>query len=142
MVRPRHLRQYTCLSVLIPFVRFVLGIATMVFFRCSMIGLFDPEHRRGKSIKWGLVSYTVVMFSILTVITAMSFNIFSITFIDNRQFSGVEGLIPPGPLGYSRSIAPMAIAFLPDAMTVFNNWLADGLLVSSLFDPAFTHPGV
>ena len=93
----------------------------------SMYGLFDPEHRRGKSIKWGLVSYTVVMFSILTVITAMSFNIFSITFIDNRQFSGVEGLIPPGPLGYSRSIAPMAIAFLPDAMTVFNNWLADGL---------------
>ena len=57
----------------------------MVFFRC-MTGLFDPELNRGKRVKWGLVSYTVVMFSILTVITAMNFNLFYITFIDNRQF--------------------------------------------------------
>ena len=113
----------------------------MVFIRC-MTGLFDPEHHRGKRVKWGLVSYTVAMFSILTVTTAMNFNLFSITFIDNRQFPGVEGLISPGPFGYVKSIAPMPIAFLPDAMTIFNNWLADGLLVSSPFDPAFAHPGV
>ena len=101
----------------------------MVFFRC-MTGLFDPELNRGKRVKWGLVSYTVVMFSILTVITAMNFNLFYITFIDNRQFPGIVDSIAPGPLGYNAYIAPMAISFLPDAMTVFNNWLADGLLVS------------
>ena len=117
--------------MLISFVRFVLGIATMVFFRC-MTGLFDPEHRRGERVKWGLVSYTAAMFSLLTVLTATNFDVFSISYIDNRQFPG-------GPGAYMAFVLPTTLNPVPDAMAVFSNWLADGLLVSSLLDPAFTH---
>ena len=140
-VRPRHPHLPARLSVLISFGRLVLGIATVVFFRC-MTGLFDPAHRRGERVKWGLVSYTTAMFSILTVLIAISSNIVSIMFIDSRQFPGVVGLVPPGPYGYLLYISPMAISALPDAMVILNNWLADGLLVSSLFEPASTHPAV
>ena len=82
------------------------------------------------------------MFSLLTVLIAMSSSVLSISFINNRQFSGVVDLIAPGPFGYELFISPMAISFIPNAMVILNNWLADGLLVSSLFDPAFTHPPV
>ena len=109
----------------------------MVAFQC-MIGLFNPIHRRGERVKWGLVSYVTAMFSLLTALTAMTSTVFSVSYINNRQFAGVVGLLPPGPFGYTSSISPMAIKFLPDAMAIMNNWLADGLLVSSLFDPAFT----
>ena len=140
-VRPRHPHLPARLSVLISFGRLVLGIATVVFFRC-MTGLFDPAHRRGERVKWGLVSYTTAMFSILTVLIVISSDILSIMFIDSRQFPGVVGLVPPGPYGYLLYISPMAISALPDAMVILNNWLADGLLVSSLFEPASTHPTV
>ena len=138
--RRPHLRA-RLISVLILFFLLVPGIAIMVFFRC-ITGLFDPEHRRGQRVKWGLVSYTMVMFSILTALTAMSSVTLSISFIDNRQFTGVEGVVPPGPFGYVLFISPMAISFLTNAMAILNNWLADGLLVSSLFDHALTHPCV
>ena len=70
----------------------------MVFLQC-MAGLFDPVHRRGEPVKWGLVSYTVVMFSIITMITVMNFVIQSISYVDNRKFPGVEDLVPAGPTG-------------------------------------------
>ena len=120
--------------MLISFVRFVLGIATMVFFRC-MSGLFDPVHRRGERVKWGLVSYTAAMFSLLTVLTATNFDVFSISYIDNRQF-------PSGPSAYMAFVLPTTLNPVPDAMAIFSNWLADGLLVSSLLDPAFTYLSV
>ena len=107
-----------------------------------MVHTCNPIHRSGERIKWGLVSYVTVMFSLLTALTAMSSTVFSISYINNRQFTGVGGLLPPGPFGYLSSISPMAITFLPDVMAIMNNWLADGLLVSPLFDPAFILPGV
>ena len=113
----------------------------MVFLQC-MAGLFDPVHRRGEPVKWGLVSYTVVMFSIITVITVMNFVIQSISYVDNRKFPGVEDLVPAGPYGYLCSVLPFTLNPVPDSMSVVNGWLADGLLVSSLFDPAFAHPSV
>ena len=106
----------------------------MVFSRC-MAGLFDPVHRRGERVKWGIVSYTVVMFSLATALIATNFAAFSVSYIDNRQFPG-------GPAAYEALVLPTTLAPVADAMAIVSNWLADGLLVSSLFDHALTRPGV
>ena len=121
---------------------FVLGITIVVFFQC-MAALFDPVHRRGERIKWGLVSYITIMFSLATVQTTLTLDIQSISYIDKREFPGVEDLqIPPGPFGYEAIISAEAITIVPSVAPILNNWLADGLLVSSQFDVAFTRPDV
>jgi hypothetical protein len=103
-----------------------------------MIALFNPVHRRGEGIKWGLVSYTVVMFSFATVLTAMQFNIQSLSFIDYRGSADLGGGVTPAPLGYW---FPNVLATIPNVMFASSNWLADGLLVSSLFEAEFIRPG-
>ena len=94
-----------------------------------MAALLDPVHRKGRT-KWGLVSYTVVMFSLVTVLTAMFAHIQSISYIDNRDFPGIEGVVPPGPLGYKTTLFPSALGIIPNVTFNLSNWLADGLLVS------------
>jgi len=105
----------------------------VLFFNC-MIALFNPANRRGQGIKWGLVSYTVVMFSLATVFTGIRVHILSISYIDNRNFVG-------GPNQYELAVAYKAMAVIPRAAQRLNNWLADGLLVGSSFDAAATRPG-
>ena len=117
------------------------GIVVVLFFKC-MVALFNPDHRRGEPVKWGLVSYTVVMFLLVTVETTMNLDVQSLSYINNREFPGFEGLIPPGPYGYQLSISPEAISIVPNVMFLLNNWLADGLLVGLPLDVAFTYPGV
>jgi hypothetical protein len=107
-----------------------------------MTALFNPVRRRGEDIKWGLISYTAVTFSFATVCTAMQLNDQSFSFIDNREFPGIEGVLPPGSLGYQSFIYSEVLTIIPTLMFVLNNWLADGFLVSSLFDAAFAHLGV
>ena len=99
-----------------------------------MAALFSPVHRRGECVKWGLVSYTVAMFSFATVLTAMKLDIISVSYIDNRKFPGIDGLLSPGPFAYQEFISPDALSIVPYAMFVLCNWLADGFLVSSLSD--------
>ena len=94
-----------------------------------MIGLLNPVNRRREAIKWELVSYTVVMFVVATVLTGMGLNLGSISFIDNREFPGVEGVVAPGPLGYQVLINSSALRIVPSFMFLLNYWLADGLLV-------------
>jgi len=120
---------------------FLLGIVIVVFFQC-MAGLFHPANRRGEGVKWGLVSYTLAMFLFVTVYTAMNLNIESISYIDNREFPGVEGVLPPGPLGYRSFIYSKALSIAPNFMFFLNNWLADAFLVSCLFHTAFSRPSV
>ena len=120
--------------MLTSFVRFIIGIVIIVFFKC-MAALLNPDYRRGEPIKWGIVSYTALMFSIVTVGTAAQFYVQSISYIDNREFSG-------GPLEYQLAIYSEAINVIQNVAFALSNWLADGFLVSRLFDPAFTHPGV
>ena len=115
-------------------------MAIMVFFKC-MVALFNPVYRRGEHIKWGLISFTVAMFSSLTVHNAVVFKIQSICFIDNRNFPGGDGGLPPGPIGYQLSTDPGALNLIAYFTFLFNGWLADGLLVSSLFYGAFTSTG-
>ena len=109
----------------------------VLFFKC-MVSLLSPLHRRGEPIKWGLVFFTVVMFSMATVLTGMDLNIQSISHIDNRNFPGVKGKFPPGPYGYLMSIYYKPINYIPTILFIVTNWLTDGLLVSSSFNPAFT----
>ena len=107
-----------------------------------MGALINPTNRRRQGIKWGLVSYTVIMFSFVTIFTAMNLNIQSVSYIDNREFPGVENVLPPGPLGYQWFLYSDVLTIVPNLMFLLNNWLADGLLVSSLFDSTSTHTGV
>ena len=110
----------------------ILGIVTVLFFRC-MSALLNGSNKR---IQWPLVAHTVAMFSFVTVYTAMYLNIQSICFIDNREYPGTDGGLPPGPVGYQHLIYNKAISFVPHIMFMLNTWLADGLLVSSFS----THP--
>ena len=109
----------------------------MMFFQC-LGGLLSPIYRRREGAKWGVITYTLAIFSFVTVYTAMNLNIESISYIDNRDFPGAEGM-PPGPLGYRSFIYADPISVTPNVMFFLNNWLADGFLVSSLFDIAFLY---
>jgi hypothetical protein len=143
MVRERHPSLRVRLSMLSPLIRFISGILVVLFFQC-MIVLFNPANRRREGTKWGLVSYTVIMFLFATVLTAMGLNLGSISFIDNREYPGVEGEggVAPGPLGYQVLIHPTALSVVPSVMFLLNYWLADGLLVSSLTNSALARSGV
>jgi hypothetical protein len=107
-----------------------LGIVIALFFQC-MGALFDPTNRMKGGVKWGLVAHTTVMFSFLTIPAAMRFNMQSVGYIDGREFTGVAGALPPGPLGYQYSAYTKAILVVTDMTYPLNQWLADGLLVGS-----------
>ena len=107
-----------------------------------MAALLNQAHHRGQHIKWGLVSHTTVMFSLLTVQTAVALHVQSISYIDNREFPGTKGVSSLGPIGYTVLDNHGALVIVPATMFFLNGWLADGLLVSSLFDATFTYLGV
>ena len=138
MVRARDPHLRIRLSVLITSVWYTLGVVVVVAFKC-MTALFHPAYRRGEGIKWGFVCYTMVMFSLVTVFTATNLDIQSISYIDNREFPGVEGV---GPFRYEWFISAEILTTVSNVMFPLNNWLADGLLVSSLFDVTSTHLGI
>ena len=71
----------------------ILEIVIILSFKC-MTALFNQIYRRGGPINRGLISYTVIMFSLVTVATAMQLNFQSISYIDNRVFPG-RGAFPP-----------------------------------------------
>jgi len=107
-------------------------VLIVLFFKCTT-ALFNPVYRRGESIKWGLASYTVIMFSLVTVYTATRLHMFSISYIDNRNFRD-------GPYSYMGDMSFGAIGLVYRVTFRLNNWLADGLLVSPLLDP-IARPG-
>jgi len=141
MVRSGHACLHACPSVLTLFVRFILGMLIVLFFKC-MTTLLNPVYRRGEGIKWKLLSYTVVMFSLATVLTAMSLHIESLGYIDNRNFPAAKGVGLRGPMGYLESIYLKAVNVVPNVAYVVSNWLADGFLVSALVYAVLTRPGV
>jgi len=110
--------------------RSIPGVLIVLFFQC-MAALFNPVNRKLEGIKWGFVSYTVAAFSSVTILNGMAFHVEFLSYINNRESPGVEGIIPPGPSGYPLSIWTEALSIIPRLMFLLNNWLADGLLVSS-----------
>ena len=141
MVRERLPYLHTRPSVLTPFARLILGIIIVLFFQ-SVAALLNPARRRGERIKWGLVSYTALMFSVVTIFYALSVSIQSLSFIDHRGFPGVEGMPFVGPVGYQSFLESGAPGLAINLMWCLNSWLADGFLASPPFDVAFTHLGV
>ena len=117
------------------------GALIVLFFQC-MVALFNPVNRKWEGIKWGFVSYTVAMFSFVTALNGMALHVKSLSYIDNRDYAGVKGMNPPGPTGYPSSIWFGALSIAPRLIFLLNNWLADGLLVSSSSDAAPIRPSV
>ena len=103
-----------------------------------MATLLDPVHRRGEGIKWGVVSYTVIIFSFATVFTTTNLNIQSLSYIDNREFIVDATLSIGGAVLDQEVLSKNALSIIPTLMFLLNNWLADGFLVGSLFGAAFT----
>ena len=94
-----------------------------------MEALFNSINRARESIKWGLALHTAAMFTFATVYTATTLDLQSISFIDNREFPGADGVMPSGPVGYQLFVYSNAIGVVPRVMCLLNNWLTDGLLV-------------
>ena len=109
----------------------------VLFFKC-ISALLNPAHRKREGIKWGLVSYTVATFSLATAYVAITLNLQSLAFIDNREYTDPDGTLL-GPLGYRSAIRLTVIDAVPNLMFCLNNLLADGLLVSCLFDAICAH---
>lgn len=83
-----------------------------------------------KGIKWGLVTHAVAMFSFITIPASMNLKTHSVSYVEDREFPGAEEF-PPGPLGWQFFTNHDGINKFPKVMFPLNQWLADGLLVSS-----------
>jgi hypothetical protein len=82
-------------------------------------------NRTTGGIKWPLVGHTAAMFSLATIYTAMlTLDSLSVSYIDRREYS-------TGPWGYQYYDGSKAIVVAPEFLTLLNQWLADGLLVSA-----------
>jgi hypothetical protein len=108
-----------------------------------MSALLDPVHHTTKAIKWGLVAHTLAMLFTSTIAVAINRNVFSSSFIDHREFHGVEDY-PSGPIGYYPFIVTNGGALMDVSYLMFplNQWLADGLLVSPASDSVAQVPNV
>lgn len=91
--------------------------------------LLDPVNRTTRCIKWGLVTHTAAMFLFVTIFTVLA--ITPSSFIDNREYPG-DYETPPGPMGYKLTQHSNPLSALPGSMFYLNQWLADGLLASSV----------
>lgn len=105
------------------------GIVVALFFQC-MSALLLPVHFTRKNVQWGLVAHTVAMFSILTIGVGMNRYVFSMSYIDGREFTGIDGLLP-GPIGYESIVfsTPRAFGYAAYFVNPLNQWLADGFLL-------------
>ena len=97
-----------------------------------MKALLNPANRKIGGAGWALVAHTTVMFSIVTAITAINIHFLFVAYIDNREYPGTDVIIP-GPLGYENLVSSGAPTIASNVLFVLNQWLADALLVSSLF---------
>ena len=99
-----------------------------------MRALLDPTNHIRGGLKWGLVAHTVAMFSFVTMLNTIILNFESSSYIDNRGFPGVGNVLPPGPIGYKGSfdISKAVTDRISIPLFPLNQWLLDGLLVSSV----------
>lgn len=103
------------------------GIVVILFFQC-MDALFCPSNRVRVGVKWGLAVHTVTMFSFVTAFTVAFLHVEPTAYLDNREFPGIDNVLPPGPFGYLYSMRSITNR-IPAFMFVLNQWLADGLLL-------------
>ena len=106
------------------------GMTIVLYFQTVAV-LVSPANRKGKTVKWGLVGYSTVMFGLVTTFTAMNVRLQQLAYIDNREFPGIANTIPPGPMGWALLMYSKPLVIVPNACFITANWLADGLLVST-----------
>ena len=92
-----------------------------------MSALLDPVYRTKKVIKWGLVTYIVALFSSLTIGCAIVRDTLSAAYIDNREYDVAGPFEYLVVLGLSKDV----LHLVPALLFPINQWLTDGLLVSS-----------
>ena len=109
----------------------ILGVIVVLFSQC-MNTWCNPLSRSRRGTKWGMIAYTMAMFSFVTIGTAMNLDLQSISYIDNREFPGIKGALDPGPVGYQYFIYSEVINAVPFLTFFLNQWLADGFMVSSV----------
>ena len=89
-----------------------------------------------RNVKLGLVAYTAALFSLSTISLAVGRDLFSTVFVDIRSFPGTEEY-PSGPIGgtivFTANAARAILISFPGSV---NQWLSDGLLVSSVSNSA------
>lgn len=107
------------------------GIVVVLFFRC-LSTLLNPIDRTRGGIKWGFVAHVVLMFSLVTIYTAANLDLQSISYIDNREYPGLNDGFP-GPFNYEYLIYYKPISVISPVMFIMNYWLADGLLLYRCF---------
>jgi hypothetical protein len=97
-----------------------------------MNALLGPKNRMrdGKKWEWGLLVHTVALFLVTTIYAASSLYGLEESYINGRESPGGDG-IPPGPYGYQYLPKFLAVRFISYSAVQMNQWLADGLLVSS-----------
>ena len=83
-------------------------------------------------MRW-LAAHTVALFSVATTGFVIGFFFFSVAYINARDFSGVDDL-PSGPTGYMMLPKFIVVASISDSTIQVNQWLVDGLLVSSMLN--------
>jgi len=59
----------------------------------------------------------------------MNIRLQQLSYIDNREFPGVAGALPPGPIGWSLLMYAKPLVIVPNACFIIANWMADGLLM-------------
>ena len=98
--------------------------------------LINPANGMRRNVKLGLVAYTLALFLFMTISMAMGRDLFSTIYIDIRNFPGTEEYVS-GPLGgsiiYSENNARVTLISFSSPV---NQWLSDGLLVSSISNSA------
>jgi hypothetical protein len=102
-----------------------------------MNALLNPANRPGAGIKWPFVAHTTAMFSFVIVIVVMTLHVLSISYVDHREFPGSYFPVP-GPLGYYSSLYSNPLDVVPKVLFLFNDCLADGLLVSAISNQLLT----
>ena len=113
-----------CVCLLVPTLHTqptIQGISTVLFFQC-MFALFNPANCTRRVVKWGLVAHTTAMFSLFAAPITVYIKQQSFFYIDFREYLGGpsdENIIFPEAIF-------LCIMFPP------SQWLADGLLVSSV----------
>ena len=107
------------------------GIVVALFFQC--IGaLIDPANNMKRRVKWGLVAHTVALFSIVTISAVERQDIVFTAFVNLRDFPGT-GDFEPGPVGGINLLDnDLGFVILTSFTFPLNQWLSDGLLVSSI----------
>ena len=88
----------------------------------------QPRLSQWDGTKWGLISYTMAMFSFATAYTAIKLHTLSTSSVGNRGFADPNGTLV-GPHGYQSVIRLTELGVIANLVYLLNNLLADGLLV-------------